>query len=49
MVSPLRKLLPEQLARYHHYLCVDEQTAGFLLNNISDKWPIACVWTGKFA
>ncbi|KAI6172744.1 hypothetical protein M3Y98_01007400 [Aphelenchoides besseyi] len=27
--------------------CSDDQTAGFLLNNTSDSWPMACVWTAS--
>ncbi|KAI6174018.1 hypothetical protein M3Y98_01144700 [Aphelenchoides besseyi] len=27
--------------------CSDRQTAGFLLNNNSDHWPLACVWTAS--
>ncbi|KAI6226869.1 hypothetical protein M3Y95_00666500 [Aphelenchoides besseyi] len=27
--------------------CSDRQTAGFLLNNNSDRWSLACVWTAS--
>ncbi|KHN79477.1 hypothetical protein Tcan_09057 [Toxocara canis] len=27
-------------------LCSDYRSAGFLLNEASDHWPIRCVWSG---
>ncbi|KAI6197666.1 hypothetical protein M3Y94_01251800 [Aphelenchoides besseyi] len=27
--------------------CPNDQTTGFLLNNTSDSWPMACVWTAS--
>ncbi|KAI1699031.1 hypothetical protein Ddc_18770 [Ditylenchus destructor] len=43
----VRKFLSSVLAKRHRLLCSDKQTAGFLLETGSEKWPIACMWTAS--
>uniref|UniRef100_A0A915AI82 Uncharacterized protein n=1 Tax=Parascaris univalens TaxID=6257 RepID=A0A915AI82_PARUN len=33
--------------RFLPSLCVDHLSAGFLLNDASDHWPMTCLWSGN--
>lgn len=35
------------LNRWHNYLCYEYQSAAFLMENDSERWQIACLWSGN--
>lgn len=37
----------DELRTEKHLLCSDFRVAGFLMQNGSDMWPIACLWMGN--